>query len=100
VGHDERRFDDLWRELPIHAMLVFCIPDFEGARQGEATVTVFVTDRFKYSSAPQQSAAAFNMPADLVHDNAEVEARIAEELSYLSWETMRMQATGGVEDVL
>ncbi len=98
-GHNDRRFDDLWRELPIHALLVFCLPDFDGAKEGDATVTVFVTDRFKYASASQQSAAVFNMPASLIHDDAEVETRIAEELSYLSWETMRMQAAG-VEDVL
>ena len=34
------------------------------------------------------------MPAALVHDAAQVEARIAERLSHLSWDGMRMQAAG------
>ena len=96
-----RRFDDLWRELPIHSMLIVGLP--HRVRQasgpsssvrtssGLATVTVIVTDRFKYSTAPLKTAAAFTIAVDSLHDDAVVEQRIAEALSSLSWESMLLQ---------
>jgi hypothetical protein len=102
AGRDARRFDDLWRELPIHSLLVFGLPGgltgppggLITGEQNDATVTVFVTDRFRYSSAPLQAAAAFTVPPDILHDDAAVEALVARALSSLSWEGMRSQAEG------
>ena len=94
AGRGERQFDDLWRELPVHSLLVFGLPG-----PGDSiSVTVFVTDRFKYSSAPQRSAVAFTVSEDVIQDDATLEARIAEALASLSWDGMWQQSVGVDDD--
>ena len=89
-----RRFDDMWRELPIHSLLVIGILPMRDTEDdgANATVTVIVTDRFKFSTAAKRAAATFMLPAGLLHDDAEVEARVAESLASLSWESMLLQS--------
>jgi hypothetical protein len=91
-GRNERTFDDLWRELPIHSILVFGLVREDDAKI--ATVTVFVTDRFNYSNGPQQSASVFMMPSNLLDNDDEVQVRIAKVLSSLRWDVMKCQADG------
>jgi hypothetical protein len=100
------RFDDLWRELPIHGLLVIGLPPpppLPGGRgrraeaDEDATVTVVVTDRFRYSAAKQKTVAVFKVASALLHNDAAIEAKIAEALAHLSWDSMRTQA--GYSDV-
>jgi hypothetical protein len=92
------RFDDLWRELPIHGLLVIGLPpppplplpplpggrgrraeaDEDEDEDEDATVTVVVTDRFRYSAARQKTVAAFKVASALLHNDAAIEAKIAD----------------------
>jgi hypothetical protein len=89
-GRSSRQFDDLWRELPIHSLLVIGLPNPD--QQSSSSVTVFVTDRFNYSFARQRSAAAFTVSTDVLRDDAAMESRVAEALASLTWGRMRQQA--------
>ena len=86
VAGGRRSFDDLWRELPVHSMLIIGIPPLMSDEQ--ATVTVVITDRLKYSNTSQKAAAAFKIDPALLDDDAAVEARIADVLEHLSWEAI------------
>ena len=80
-------FDDLWRVLPLHKVMVIGLPT--RGDPGTYDVTVGIRDRFQHSPGWAARALLLRLPAAEASDLSLLQARIAERLVGFTWDSFR-----------
>jgi hypothetical protein len=85
--HKNRSFNDLWRSLPIHKMVVICIKDLIDNTE-LMHVTVFAYDRLHHKT-PWRTACYLRLPVSNMHNLPKLEAAIAQAFEGLQWDDFK-----------